>query len=106
MASRALTARFMITCSMWAGSTLTGWIRIDEARFQLDVLADDAAQHLLDLVDHVIEGDYAGHRHLAAAEGQQLVGEVRGAIARRGRSLRRTPAPMASCRRCSRSISV
>ena len=72
MASRALTARFMRTCSTWPGSALTGpRLRLSDGD-QLDVLADEPAEHLLRVGDDVVEVEHPRRQHLLAAEGQQL----------------------------------
>ena len=57
-------------------------LRVEDQR-QLDVFADQPPQHLLDVDHHRVDAHDARLDHLAAAEGQQLVGE-RG---RRGRRL-------------------
>ncbi len=52
-----------------------------EARAQLDVLADQAAQHLLEARHDLVQVDDAGLQHLAAAEGEELARERLGAVA-------------------------
>ena len=52
MASRALTTRFMMTCSIWPGSAFTAPKSGSADDGQLDVLADQAAEHLLDVGHH------------------------------------------------------
>ena len=47
---------------------------------QPHVLADEAAEHLLHLLDDVVEVADAGLDHLLAAEGEELAGERRGAL--------------------------
>ena len=83
IASRALTARFTRTCSTDAGSTLHAIDIRRERGDQRDVFADQAAQQLLDLPHERVEIDDLRLQHLPAAEGEQLAGERRGALARR-----------------------
>src|SRR5207248_234170 len=45
-----------------------------------DVLAEGAAEELLDVADDVVEADDAGLDDLPPAEGEQLVGQGRGAF--------------------------
>ena len=78
MASRALTARLTRTCSSWPGSASTGSRSLARRDGQLDVLAQGALQELLDPGDHLVEVQHPRLDHLAAGEGQQLVGQVRG----------------------------
>ena len=49
MASRALTARFMTTCSIWPGSTLTRPRSGFNLDYQRHVFTDQAAKHLFDI---------------------------------------------------------
>ena len=49
---------------------------------QLDVLADDAAQHRADAAHDLAEVEHRRLQHLLAAEGEQLVREVRRAVRR------------------------
>ena len=46
-------------------------------RHQLDVLADEASEHFLQIRDHRIQFQYLGSENLASAEGQQLAREAR-----------------------------
>ena len=48
---------------------------------QLDVLADQAPQHLLDLGHEAIEVEHDRGQDLLAAERQQLAGKAGGALA-------------------------
>ena len=48
-----------------------------------DVLADDAPQHRLDLLQRDVEVDHLGLQHLLAAEGEHLPRELGGAHRRR-----------------------
>ena len=74
MASRAFTTRFMRTCSIWPGSARTG-PRLASIGDELDVLADQPPQHLLDLGHDRVQVQDPGLQHLLAAEGQELAGE-------------------------------
>ena len=47
----------------------------------LDVLADQAAEHLFGVGNGGVEVDDLGHDHLSAAEDQQLPGQGRGPLA-------------------------
>ena len=49
---------------------------------QLDVLADQAPQHLLHVGHDGVQVEDARLQHLLAAEGQELAGQVGGALAR------------------------
>ena len=67
-----------------------------DASLQLDVLAERAAQQLLELGDDVVEVEHLRLHDFAAAEDQQLAGQRGRALARRGGSPRRPPRPSAS----------
>ena len=82
MASRAFTTRFMMTCSSRPASASTASCEAAGNGDQLDVLADQAAQHLLDLEDELVDAHDARLERLAAAEGQQLVGQLPAALGR------------------------
>ena len=82
MASRALTARFIRTCSIWPGSAFTVPRSGRQAGRQLDVLADQAAQHLVHVLDDAVEVEHLRGQHLPAAEGQQLPRQGGGALGR------------------------
>ncbi len=66
---------------------------------QLDVLAERAAQQLLDIADDIVDVDDLRLDDLAAGECEQLVGQVRGTLAREADLLdilaRATPAVIA-----------
>ena len=47
-----------------------------EGRPERDVLADQAAEHLLHILNHIVHVQHDGLEHLLAAEGQQLPGET------------------------------
>ena len=51
-----------------------------ELDHQVDVLADQAAQHLLDVREHVVHIEDGGLQHLAPAEREQLAGEAGGRL--------------------------
>ena len=80
MASRALTARFMITCSIWLGSARTAPSSATRDHHQIDVLADQAGQQFEVFRDHGVQVKNFGSEHLLAAEGQELPGEGGGAV--------------------------
>ena len=82
MASRALTARFMSTCPNWPGSTLTRPIAGSRDGAEHDILAEQASQHPLRVLDHDVEVEHLGLQHGATAEGEELAGEGGGAGAR------------------------
>ena len=50
------------------------------ASFQQDVLTDEAAQHFLHVLNHVVEADDFRLHHLLAAEREELPSERRGAL--------------------------
>ena len=60
--------------------------RLVRRQRHLDVLADQPLQQLDHVAEQRVEADDLGPQHLLAAEGQQLAGEVGGALARRGGS--------------------
>ena len=82
IASRALTARLTITCSSWVGSARIAAEARVEHRHELDVLADQPAQHRVHVGDDGVQVEHARLQHLPAAEREQLAGERCGA--RRG----------------------
>ena len=51
-------------------------------RDQLDVLADEASEHFLQVRDHRIQVQDLRSHDLASAEGQQLAGQARGPLSR------------------------
>ena len=81
IASRALTARFISTCSSCAASALTGHRSSDRIRPQLDVLANQPREQLLDVIDDLVDVEQRRLQHLLPAERQQLPGQRRGAVA-------------------------
>ena len=82
IASRALTTRFRITCSSCPGSAFTRASPEPYARDELDVLADEAAQHAVHVADDLVEVEDLRLQHLLAAEGEQLARERRARAAR------------------------
>ena len=81
MASRALTARLMTACSNWPGSIFASPSFSSGVSDHLDVLADQPLQQLHHVAEQGVEADHLGPQHLLAAEGQELAGEVGGALA-------------------------
>ena len=74
----------MIVCSTCPASRVN---RLDlrvEPGEELDVLAEQAAQHRLDVPDDDVEVDHFGAKHLLAAEREQLVHERFGPLRRTG----------------------
>lgn len=80
MASRALTTRFMMTCSIWAGSALTLAMWGAEHADQLHVLANQSPQHFFQIDDDVVQVKDLGFEDLFATEGEELPGECRRAV--------------------------
>ena len=78
MASRALTARFTITCSIWPGIGLHRHQRAAAERDdQLDVLADEPRGACVSMSPTtIVEVEHARLEDLLAAEDEQLPGEV------------------------------
>ena len=62
MASRALTARLRITCSIWPGSARMSARSGADGDDQFDVLADQPPQHLVEPRDHAVEVHQMGSR--------------------------------------------
>ncbi len=75
MASRALTTRFMSTCSIWPGSASVSAEVWREHLDKFDVLAEDPPEHLLDPRSDLVQVQRHGLQHLLAAEGQELPGQ-------------------------------
>ena len=75
MASRAFTARFMITCSICPGSAFT------QPRSGASTVASSTSspinrcEHLPGPGDHVVEIEDPGLQHLLPAEGEELARE-------------------------------
>ena len=80
MASRALTARLMMTCSSWPWSALTRAQVAAVGHLELDVLADQAAQQMRQLGQDVGQVEHLGLQGLLAREGQQLAHQVGRAV--------------------------
>ena len=55
-----------------------------QPQLQVDVLADQAAQHRVEVADERVEVEHLRLEHLPAAEGQELAREAGGALRRRG----------------------
>ena len=75
IASRALTTRFMTTCSIWPASALMRPRSRACRTTKLDVLADDAAQHPLDAADDLVEIEHRRLHDVLSAEDEQLPGQ-------------------------------
>ncbi len=80
IASRALTARLVITCSSWPGSASTRPSTGSSSSRSVDVLADDPPQHRAQLRHDRVEVHDPRLEHLLPAEGQELAGERRRAV--------------------------
>ena len=80
MASRALSERFMITCSIIVESASIAGRRGGEIAAQRDVFAQAAPQHLRHALDDLVQVEQLDLHELLAAEREQLPGEVRGAL--------------------------
>ncbi len=87
MASRALTHRLTITCSTCVRSAQMLRERPRRHHLELDVLADDARDHLHDVGDDRVEIERGWLQDLAPAEGQHLPSERRRPLGRRERAL-------------------
>ena len=72
MASRALTARFTITCSSWFRSALIGQRSRPWLDLQRDRLAEQPVEQHGDVGEHLAELDDARPQRLPARESQQL----------------------------------
>ena len=72
MASRAFTTRFMITCSICAGSAFTLPTIVRDAGDHLNVVVHQAAQQLVHIEDDGVQVQRFGLQHLFAAESEQL----------------------------------
>ena len=84
IASRALTTRFTITCSICPGSALhASEVGSEPQRRWLDVLADQALQHLLGLGHDGVEVEHLRLDDLLAAEREQLLAVSDAADSRR-----------------------
>ena len=82
MASRALTHRLARIWSIWDGSTLTGHRSAARQPGEVDVLADQPPQHLEHACHGLVQVQHLGRDGLLAGKGQQLPGEVGGALGR------------------------
>ena len=74
IASRALSARFVITCSIWPPSARTRQPGVNGGR-ELDVVAQEPREQSLELLDDFAEIEDLRQEHLVAAEGEQLARE-------------------------------
>ena len=81
IASRALTTTLTMTCSIWPRSALTGASSGIEHRLELDVLADETAEHLLQVRDHGVQVHDLRLDDLPPAEREELLRQARGAFA-------------------------
>ena len=86
IASRALTARLRITCSSCARSASTAGEAGCEPHADVDVVADEPAEHRLHPGDDLVEVEHHRVQHLAAAEREQLPGQRRRLLGRVRRS--------------------
>ena len=75
MASRALTARFIRTCSSWPGSAWTRRGRAERAS-QLDVLADEPPQQLLHVAHQRVEVERPGLQRSACGRRPAAAGSA------------------------------
>ncbi len=66
-----------MTCSSCPGSARTAPSVGAQGVLELDVLADEAVQHLVQRLDDLVEAQHLRLEHLLAAEGEQLPGERR-----------------------------
>ena len=82
IASRALMTRFRSACWIWTASART-WLGAAAKRItQLDVLADQPADHRLHAGDDLVDVDHPRLEQLPPSERQQLLGQ-RGGLIRR-----------------------
>ena len=86
IASRALTARFRITCSELTRSARTRTACGASSVTISDVLADQAQQHPMHVRDHAVDVDHARLQDLSATVREELLRQRRGSL-RRGRDL-------------------
>ena len=82
IASRALTQRLARIWSNWDGSILTGHSSGAGRQVQVDVLTDEPPQHLEQIFDGLVQIEHFRGDGLFAGEGQQLAGNVPGALGR------------------------
>ena len=80
MASRALTHRLARIWSIWEGSTLDRPQILPRLPGKIDVLADEPPQHLEHARHGLVQVQHLGRDGLLAGKGQQLPGEVGGAL--------------------------
>src|SRR6266849_1330654 len=78
MASRALAARFMSTCSICTGSALT-LPSLFPGTNSNSIFSDQTRQHLVDFLDDRVQIEQLQGLHLLASEGQQLPRQISGA---------------------------
>ena len=82
MASRALTARFMRTCSIWPGSAFTRAEVRRRAPIASAMSSPITRRSIFSMsATTCVQVEHLGLQHLAAAEGQQLAGQAGGALA-------------------------
>ncbi len=81
MASRALTQRFISTCSSCAGSPEMVQSVLGQLGDQLHRLADDPPEQALHVEHHLVEAQGALGERLAPGEGQELADQRSGALA-------------------------
>ena len=77
MASLALTTRFITTCSSWPRSASARREIGCQGQRDLDVLADQPAEHARHFRDQPVHIERRGVQHLLTAEREQLFGEAR-----------------------------
>ena len=82
IASRALTTRFITTCSIWPRSDAMGGRPAASSTFSSIIRAEQPRQHLLHVADDGADLQRLRLEHLLAAESEELARETRGAIAR------------------------
>ena len=99
IASRALTARLSSTCPIWPGSASIGRRSASSVELDADALADQAAQHRLDLADGFVQVEHPRLQHLPAAEREELLRERRRPIAGRADLLGEAPLALVGERR-------
>ena len=79
-ASRALTTRLTITCSTWPGIRLDDAERRLRTQDELDLVSEQPLQQARDVGEHGVQVERARLEHLAAAEGEQLLRQLGGAV--------------------------
>ena len=84
MASRAFTAMLTSAVSNWLASASTRQLLARRCRRDLDARAHDGAQHVGDAADALGRVEDLGLERLAPREGEELAGELGGAVDRVG----------------------